>query len=90
MSARAAIERGRASNYFISKYNSHAARNLVISNVFARSGIDGWLFSLHEGMRSYLKRKENDFLNGSHSASALHLPVCCSGSPGMVLNRAVS
>ena len=90
MSAHAAIERGRASNYSIQKYSSHAARNLVISNVFAGSGIDGWVLSLHEGMRSNLKRNEHDFLNGSHSAFALHLLVCCPGSSGMVLNQAVS
>ena len=84
------IECGRASNCTIQKYNIHAARNFVISNVFAGSGIDGWVLPLHEGMRRNLNRNEHDFLNGSHSASALHLLVRCSGSSGMVLNQADS
>ena len=90
VSAHAAIERGRASNCTIQKYNSHAARNLVTSNVFAGSGINGWMFSLHEGMRSNLNRNEHDLLNGSYRASALHLLVRRSGSSGMVLNQDVS
>jgi hypothetical protein len=62
---------------------------LVTSDVLAGSGVDGCVLSLHEGMRKYLNRNENDILNGSHSTSAVHLPVCCSGPAGMVLNQPV-
>lgn len=86
----AAIKRSGDRNFSAREYNSHAARNLVTSNVLAGSAIDGWVLSFHGGMRSNLKRNEHDLLNGSYRASALYLLVRRSGSSGMVLNQAVS
>jgi hypothetical protein len=69
------------------KHYYHAARDLVTSNVLAGSGIDGRMLSLHEGVRKYLGRNENDYRNCYRMTALVHLSIRRSGPPGVVLNR---